>query len=214
MASVAAGFPIGAILTLNTGGNLRFKTRPLEHAPNTGVPPEQLLLDGQQRMTSLYQSLHSDEPVKTKNSKGRPVSVYYFIDIEKSLSASRLEDAIFAVGADKKIKSNFNRDVDLDLSSDEKQFAEFAFPLNQVFQYIEWQNAFIMSGRSDNLPALTQFYETVIRRITQYQVPVITLLKENSREAICTVFEKVNVGGKKLDAFELLTAMFLSLIHI
>ena len=39
-------------------------------------------------------------------------------------------------------------------------------------------------------------------------MPLIRLDRENSREAICLVFEKVNVGGKKLDAFELLTAIY------
>src|SRR6185437_7245066 len=34
--------------------------------------------------------------------------------------------------------------------------------------------------------------------------------RDNSREAICLVFEKVNVGGKKLDAFELVTAIYAS----
>src|SRR5262249_23045281 len=37
---------------------------------------------------------------------------------------------------------------------------------------------------------------------------IIRLGRENTREAICLVFEKVNVGGKKLDAFELLTAVY------
>lgn len=208
LASVASGFPIGAILTLRTGGELRFKTRPLEHAPNTGAAPEQLLLDGQQRMTSLYQALVSDEPVQAKNSKGKPVSVYYYIDIEKSLRATRLEDAIFAVGQDKKIKSNFNRDVDLDLSSRDKELAEFAFPLNRCFDAQDWLLDYSTSSDSSRIEEVKRFFKTVIDRITKYQVPVITLLKENSREAVCTVFEKVNVGGKKLDAFELLTAMF------
>ena len=41
-------------------------------------------------------------------------------------------------------------------------------------------------------------------------MPIIRLDKKNSREAICLVFEKVNVGGKKLDAFELVTAIYAS----
>ncbi|MEL7452479.1 MAG: DUF262 domain-containing protein, partial [Pseudomonadota bacterium] len=40
LASVAAGFPIGAILTLETGGELKFKTRALAHAPTTGFERE------------------------------------------------------------------------------------------------------------------------------------------------------------------------------
>ena len=208
LASVASGFPIGAILTLKTGGELRFKTRPLEHAPNTGETPEQLLLDGQQRMTSLYQSLYSDQPVEVKNSKGKDRSLFYYLNIEKALSSARLEDAVFVVGSDKKIKSNFNRDTELDLSSRPKEFEAFAFPLNETFDAQDWLLDYSTSNDNSRMDEVKTFFKTVIDRITKYQVPVITLLKENTREAVCTVFEKVNVGGKKLDAFELLTAMF------
>src|SRR5690606_31020042 len=55
-----------------------------------------------------------------------------------------------------------------------------------------------------------QFDRTVLERIEDYKMPIIRLDRENSREAICLVFEKVNVGGKKLDAFELVTAIYAS----
>lgn len=48
----------------------------------------------------------------------------------------------------------------------------------------------------------------VLEQIQRYKMPIIRLDRKNTREAICLVFEKVNVGGKKLDAFELLTAIY------
>ena len=39
-------------------------------------------------------------------------------------------------------------------------------------------------------------------------MPVIQLDQRNGREAICLIFEKVNTGGKPLDTFELLTAIY------
>ena len=51
-------------------------------------------------------------------------------------------------------------------------------------------------------------YKNVLNRIERYEMPIIRLDKESDREAICLVFEKVNVGGKKLDAFELVTAIY------
>ena len=39
-------------------------------------------------------------------------------------------------------------------------------------------------------------------------LPVIILSKENPKEAVCQVFEKVNTGGVSLNVFELLTATF------
>jgi uncharacterized protein with ParB-like and HNH nuclease domain len=53
IASISRAFPVGALMTLKTGGPVNFKPRPIEGA-SEGVKPEQaeaLLLDGQQRMT-------------------------------------------------------------------------------------------------------------------------------------------------------------------
>src|SRR4051794_39821014 len=57
IASVSRAFPIGALMTLETGGTVDFKPRLIEGAPSAapGTKPSALLLDGQQRMTSLYQ---------------------------------------------------------------------------------------------------------------------------------------------------------------
>src|ERR1700738_1498576 len=57
IASVSRAFPVGALMTLTTGGPVNFKPRAVEGAPAEAkeVCPQALLLDGQQRMTSLYQ---------------------------------------------------------------------------------------------------------------------------------------------------------------
>lgn len=44
-------------------------------------------------------------------------------------------------------------------------------------------------------------------------MPVISLERDTPNEAVCLVFEKVNTGGKPLDAFELLTAMYAAQGH-
>jgi hypothetical protein len=48
----------------------------------------------------------------------------------------------------------------------------------------------------------------VLENFKYYRVPVIALDRSTSKEAVCVVFEKVNTGGKPLDAFELVTAMY------
>src|SRR5215208_5083053 len=57
IASISRAFPVGALMTLNTGGPVNFKPRPVEGAPPEAkqTQPQSLLLDGQPRMTSLYQ---------------------------------------------------------------------------------------------------------------------------------------------------------------
>ena len=52
------------------------------------------------------------------------------------------------------------------------------------------------------------FKNVVLDNFSEYQVPVINLGRETSKEAVCTVFEKVNTGGVTLNVFELVTASF------
>ena len=212
IASVAKGFPIGALLTLQTGGDVRFRPRLLAGVPNLSVEPEELLLDGQQRMTSLYQATIASKPVRTRSARGTEVDRYYYFSIGAALKfGSDFEDAIIGVPADRKLRRNFGRDIVLDLSTQEREFEEKMFPLNKVFDsrdwFYDWRDFWKEKGE-DVSDLERDFDRGVIDKIARYKMPLIRLDRNNSREAICLVFEKVNVGGKKLDAFELLTAIF------
>src|ERR1700683_1125398 len=67
IASVSRAFPVGALMSLDTGGPVNFKPRPVEGTPNKAkqISPQSLLLDGQQRMTSLYQATLRGKVVET-----------------------------------------------------------------------------------------------------------------------------------------------------
>src|SRR5438094_4552894 len=68
LASVSLSYPIGAVMLLETGGDgVRFRPRPLEGAVfPRNTEPDRLILDGQQRLTSLFLTLKSGNPVNTK----------------------------------------------------------------------------------------------------------------------------------------------------
>ena len=57
IASISLGHPAGTVMMLKQGGDVRFKTRSVEGAPRASAAPDRLILDGQQRLTSLHQSL-------------------------------------------------------------------------------------------------------------------------------------------------------------
>src|SRR5437868_753732 len=70
LVSVARSFPIGAVMLLETGGDTRFQVRPIEGVTlPTGKEPERLILDGQQRLTSLTQVLKLKTAVDTRDEK-------------------------------------------------------------------------------------------------------------------------------------------------
>ena len=208
LASISVGFPIGAVMTLETGGEASFLTRPIEGASSDpDSAPDTLLLDGQQRLTSLYQALMTDDPVRTKDPRGKIIERHYYIDMEKSLSDEVERDEwIVSVPADRVVRKL--RDITLDLSTVQREYELGIFPLNQVFSPLQWQNEFYQYWEFDptHTKQYIEFHTTVISRFQQYQLPVITLGRGTSKEAVCLVFEKVNTGGVTLDVFELLTA--------
>jgi hypothetical protein len=214
IASIARGFPVGALLTLESGGQVRFKPRLLAGVPAKNVLPMELLLDGQQRMTSLYLAAYSQVPVRTKTPKGLEIDRYYYLDIKQAIGdAASIVDAIKGVPADRIVKKDFGRTVELDLSTREMEFQHDYFPLNQIFRsggrdwFYDWRDYWRKLSR-DVSDLDREFVRTVVDTIERYKMPTIRLDRNNSREAICLVFEKVNVGGKKLDAFELVTAIY------
>src|SRR3954470_24577176 len=75
IASVSRAFPVGALMSLDTGGPVNFKPRPVEGAPPDAnhVPPQSLLLDGQQRMTSLFQATVRGKVIETVTPKKKRV---------------------------------------------------------------------------------------------------------------------------------------------
>jgi hypothetical protein len=216
IASITRSFPIGSVMLLETGGDgIRFKPRVVQGAPEGGVEPKLLILDGQQRMTSLYLALRSGKPVPTQTEQGKDVERFYYFDISACLDpTSDREDAIISVPADRVVRTNFNREVVLDLSNPEQEYAQQYFPVSALFgdRWYEWCRGYRSYHQSDpdKTRELDAFDEEIADRFRKYRVPAIELTRATSKEAVCLVFEKVNTGGVALTVFELMTATFAS----
>lgn len=212
LVSIVRGFPVGAVLTLEVGGSVNFLARPLSPLASNGISPKEFLLDGQQRLTSLFQSLYLDKPVHTRTAKGLEVDRLFFADLATACDLnSNPEDWIVMTRGDAIETKDFGRTIIRDYSTAEKQYAAHMFPLNRVFREHEWMFGYrsYWHSRGGDVHETDQaLFRSILRPIQSYEMPIIRLSRANSREAICTVFEKVNTGGKKLDAFELLTAIY------
>ncbi len=213
LGSVARSYPVGALLTLHAGGEVKFAPRLIEGAPkqHESRAPDIFLLDGQQRITSLYQMAMRAEVIETTNDKKQKIERWYYIDMAAALadSAGR-EAAIVGISGDKIEKTRFGREVVRDLSAPEKEYQACMFPTHRIFASDEWQTKFAeyWDYDSEKVKFWFRFQNEVLAAFRGYMVPVIELGKSTTREAVCLIFEKVNMGGKPLDAFELLTAIF------
>ena len=213
IASVAKSFPIGAIMLLETGNeNVRFKIKPVEGVKlNGNVKPDLLILDGQQRITSLYQTIMTNEVVTTRNEKNYEIKRWYYIDMVKAMDESYdLEEAIISVNEKKQIAENFGRSIVLDLSKKEFEYKNLMYPVSMIGDYSVWRREFNEYWHYDRGKSMfwDEFEKKIINNFHKYMLPVIIMKKENPKEAVCQVFEKVNTGGVPLNVFELLTATY------
>ncbi|SAL79936.1 GmrSD restriction endonuclease domain-containing protein [Caballeronia telluris] len=215
IASISRAFPVGALMTLETGGDVEFKPRPVEGAPLAAqsAVPRSLLLDGQQRMTSLYQVTLRGKVVETVTPKNKKVKRWFYIDIRKAMDPScDREDAIVGVPEDRVIRTDFGRSEVLDLTTAEREYETLMYPVSQAFDWDSWQDGFQEHWRGDEHSEIRKLFKAfkvaILENFKDYRVPVIALDRSTSKEAVCVVFEKVNTGGKPLDAFELVTAMY------
>jgi hypothetical protein len=212
IASVSFSYPIGAVMMLQSGNdNIRFKSRPIEglNLP-AGCEPEHYILDGQQRLTSLFHSIFLNKVVLTRDFKKKSIKRWYYIDMHKALDpAVDREEAIFSIPENKQV-IGFGKDILADYSSAKLEYENNVFPLNQIFNASSWRTEYQKHWEYDKekIMLFNEFEMQIIKTFEQYQIPVIELKKETPKEAVCQVFEKVNTGGVSLTVFELLTATF------
>ena len=210
LVSIARSFPVGAVMLLETGGEARFQVRPVENVPFPALPPqaELLILDGQQRLTTLTQVLSLKAPVRTRNEKGKAIERFYYFHIPTALEGpEKLDDALRAVEPDRKLKTNFGRDVELDLSTRELECRQLYFPCAEILNSDGWEES-LQEFAPEHFGQYMRFRKEILTAFRNYQLPIIELKKETSKEAVCLVFEKVNTGGVPLSVFELMTASY------
>ena len=213
LSTLTLGHPMGVLMMLQTGNDqVSFKPKAL--AGVTGAEtttPELLLLDGQQRMTSLFQALGSGQPVQTTDTRGKRLSRWYYLNIAKALGDPvNRDEAIVSVPADKMVRSDFGRSVDLDLRTTVAEHTAGMYPLSIAFDNsasMQWILQFA-GTRPDGMETVQRLTTEILTPMSAYLIPAIVLGNDTSKEAVCTVFEKVNSGGLSLDVFELLTATF------
>jgi hypothetical protein len=210
LVSIARSFPVGAVMLMETGGDVRFQVRTVEGVDpkNANNDPDSLILDGQQRLTSLTQAIALESPVDTRTAKNKDIKRHYYFNIEKALEGeSYLEDALIGVDENRQVKENFGRDIVLDLSTRQLECEQLYFPCDQIMNSDNWEEC-LQEFAPDSFKTYMEFRKLVINAFRAYMVPVIELKKETSKEAVCLVFEKVNTGGVPLSVFELITASY------
>jgi hypothetical protein len=205
--SILNGHYIGSFLLLNADGeNVPFAVRPLQGvdlAPSQ-INPESMILDGQQRLTSLHYAFAApDIPLRWTRYPYR-----FFLDLNK-VTANDLDNAVISE------RESYCRN----LLERQYQFEKLIVPMTEIEQWNDWLNAYEQwLVERDKDYYFNQYFKifkpswnNLLERIRTYQVPTITLpkIQEDNAESlaeVCTIFEKINSTGVKLSVYDLLTA--------
>ena len=215
LASVSMSYPVGTLMLLDAGNeDVRFASRPIQGVTGVDGKPGQLILDGQQRLTTLYQVLQSKKPVQTFDARKKRIERWYYFDIPKVIDPSvDREDAIVAVGPDRIVRDLHN--VKLDLSTRENEWVAQMLPADLLLDGVglmKWQLGYFNAASGEEQVQRQSQWAALLGDLlasfAAYLVPVIMMTKETPRDAVCQVFEKVNTGGVTLNVFELLTATY------
>jgi hypothetical protein len=194
--SIANNYPAGSILRVRDAKRV-FAARAFEGAPPlNGVKHTFLVLDGQQRLTSLYQAFYGVGEHR------------YYLNLGKLTMDADFEEAIFHVRATTKW-AKAREDFAI-------QAKELLLPLSVLKGgaggFGQWGRKVARQLADKERIALEDALDAIeekwIHVIDDYNFPVVTLSDKTEPDALCTIFETLNRTGVKLSVFELLTARF------
>lgn len=207
LVSILEGHFIGSFLLLKTDvDDIPFAIRSLQGVdlPIAQLKPEIMILDGQQRLTSLHYAFAApDIPLRWTKYPYR-----FFIDLRK-ITHGDLENAILSErAADSNGKLNRLQ-----------QFETLVIPLTELEDWDNWLGEYEKwLVNRDKDAYFNQYFDidkpawnTVINRIRSFLVPTISIPKIDPQKPealaeVCAIFEKINSTGVKLSVYDLLTA--------
>ena len=208
--SVLRGYPIGSFLALDTRNSpVRFKPRPLAGLDVGSIEPGLLLLDGQQRLTSLYHAFKREGVIPTVDYRGESIQRRFFVDVRAAVASDPMPvEAVFAVDTEGRVRSHFGPEIEGGITCREDMLRHGVIPVSLLM----WKQAndllVDMAANEELREPVKLFQNEVLRWLPAYDVPVIRVDRSTSRVGVGQIFAHANSAGVQMDVFELLTAMF------
>jgi len=194
--SILRGYFIGTflILSVDNKDKLDFGIRAVEGTNTNLNNVKGLILDGQQRITSLYKAIK--EPNKPSNKK---ISSYFYIDL-KALFASSKNGAL----SDIVVKNS-------EMFTDKKAYAKLYFPFYKMENYPEWIDGFWQyleeqGEKYSDYITVVRSIEDALKDFWTTSIPIIKLPSNIDLDSLSNIFERVNTKGLELNNFDLLVA--------
>lgn len=212
--SMLNGYYINTLLTLPVtdagDGNVPFPPRPVRGIADDGDYPYQMemVLDGQQRVTSIYYALAAPDFSLTNTEYEQ----LFYLDFAKAIRGEFDDEIVDWRRGDWSTSQSL---VDNDFSA---QFDYGIVPFT-IFQsssaFKEWRRG-ITQYVEDVAPELDGFgpvtrgdidaFEDNTEVFREYEIPIIQMGVNTAPEKVVQTFERINTQGLELGIFDILTA--------
>lgn len=209
--SIVRGYPIGSLLVMGKHADLPLKARSIEASireddgelivgeDESPLADTQLVLDGQQRITSIARAFLNADPKRS-----------YYFDLKEMLETfsnpTESETDVpwiksYQKGKKDPERKNKNRWIRADIILDSQKSSIF------TTEYIEDSGEFDSLERTirrQHVAKLNGLFEVV----RKYQIPIVSIDADVGLESVCRVFETINSTGTRLTTFDLAVARF------
>lgn len=208
--SVLRRYYIGSLLLLRCDPNRPpFEPQVLRGTPiaDRDARPDLLVLDGQQRLTSLLYAPTAPN-LSLKDSKKRR---YFFVDLQLLVTDPDNEAIVFDRG-----------EGELDgLDKPEEQYRRRVLPCTQLLsteRFMKWRDGLDDWLRDNDAAGHKKFrggdrdaWSAAVSAFQCFEVPLVELPKVDEDDPhsigrVCAIFEKLNSTGVELSVYDLLTA--------
>lgn len=196
LSTVLKELPAGAVLVLEVGDKEPFYSRPISNAPEQGEKITEHLLDGQQRLTALWRSLHN----KYENTQ-------YFIEIGDDI------DSDFPYSTTCVTKSTRNNKIyPVWTSIPTETWERKLIPVNLLRpdtdaekESKEWAKS-ATSGDLDKTLELMSIIDSLRNKFAKFNIPFLSLPVTTKPEVALDVFIKMNTSSSPLSHFDIVVA--------
>jgi len=172
---------------------LEFETKCINGANPQSDQISGIILDGQQRITSLYKAIKAPE-VNLEDK----MNSYFYIDFNAWMK-DVTNDSIVAITYRK--------------YSDEETYESFYFPFYRIDNYRIWTNGlrkYLRNKKEIDEEKIDDIIDFISAKLDHfwknYNVPIIRLPENIGLESMSIIFERINTKGEELNVFDLLVA--------
>ena len=198
LTTVLRGLPSGATLILEVGDEEKFKSRTMVDAPESGEKVTEQLLDGQQRLTALWRSLHDKYPDRN-----------YLIGFEDDPSDGSVKlPYVYGQARWGKNGSRYPKWVDDPKECWGRGFLPICLlrPDDILPEIRQW----IVTSVGDDHDQKDKLFDVIIElrdTVKAFNLPYLALPAKTPKEVALDVFIKMNTSSVHLSTYDIVVAL-------